>query len=474
MGQAPRELSPSASASHLFGAELRRWRVCRGLSQRRLGELVLNSGALIAKIEKADRTPNLNLARRLDGALGTGHTFQRMWSLIERESRSDGQRTGAGDAEPASDDLGPVWASSLVATVEAVGTLWRADLERRSAIIGSAWIASGFALSSRAWLASPHDAEVSRAVGRRVGQADVDALWSMCHAFADADHQLGGGYARSTVVHYINDVVHPLLEGSYTDEIGRRLMAAAARVCDLSAFMAFDSGRQGLAQRQYVQALRLAKASGNETLGVHILADMSMQAHYLNAPQALELAEAGVRTASACGSYASLARCSALAARVHAKRGDAAACWKSMTEAESALARARSADEPAWIRFFTHQQLYAEFMYAAGDLGHAAMVRRFAPAVVATTDSMQRRRVLATATLAATYATSSEDGNADADVERACAILGEIVPVAGALTSLRSLEAVNRVRRKLAPYAQQPAVKEIEDRFRIAFGAVSR
>lgn len=460
MAQAPRDLAPLVSAWHFFGAELRKCRVSRGLSQRRLGALALSSGDLICKIEKAERKPTLDLARRLDAALHTGQTFQRLW-------RAAGKPTGSSHSDSPLDDLGTRWATTVADTVKTIGRLWRADLERRSAIVGSAWVAAGFAMSSTAWLQPENDVDLSRESGRRVGQAEVAALWAMCQAFADADHRLGGGYARSTVVHYVTDVVCPLLEGSYSDEIGRGLMAAAARICDLSGFMAFDSGRQGLAQRQYIQALRLAKASGDRALGVHILADMSMQALYLRAPEALDLAEAGVRTARGCRSYASVARCLALKARAHARRGDAAACGRSMNEAESALAKVRPDEEPAWIRFFDHHQLYAEFVYAADDLGHAAMVRRFAPTALTSTDGMQRRQVLAGATVAATYV-----GRGETDVERACAILTDVVPAAGALTSLRGAEALNRVRRKLTPYAPHPAVRKIEDDLRTVAGAV--
>jgi hypothetical protein len=134
----------------------------------------------------------------------------------------------------------------------------------------------------------------------------------MNSAFTDADLRLGGGYARSTLLHYLNQVVLPLLRGSYDDTIGRELMAATADLCHLYAHMNFDSGRQGLAQRYRIQALRLAQASGNRALGAHVLAGMSMQARYLgDARQARELADAVLTTALDCGSPLTVARCSA-------------------------------------------------------------------------------------------------------------------------------------------------------------------
>jgi hypothetical protein len=62
VGQAPRELTPLESALHFFGAQLRYWRTLRMLSQAELGRRTHDSGALISKIEKGERFPNLALA----------------------------------------------------------------------------------------------------------------------------------------------------------------------------------------------------------------------------------------------------------------------------------------------------------------------------------------------------------------------------------------------------------------------------
>lgn len=96
----------------------------------------------------------------------------------------------------------------------------------------------------------------------------------MGQAFSDTNLRLGGGYARTTLMHYVNRIVLPLLHGSYSDTIGRQLMAATARLCNLCAYMSFDCGRQGLAQRYYMQALRLAQFSGNRELGANVLANI--------------------------------------------------------------------------------------------------------------------------------------------------------------------------------------------------------
>jgi hypothetical protein len=82
MGQTPRVLTPYQSAQHFFGAELRRWRTLRGLSQDALGRLVLHSGDMIGKVEKAVRSPSLELATRCDTVLRTEGALTGLWNLV--------------------------------------------------------------------------------------------------------------------------------------------------------------------------------------------------------------------------------------------------------------------------------------------------------------------------------------------------------------------------------------------------------
>jgi hypothetical protein len=260
-----------------------------------------------------------------------------------------------------------------------------------------------------------------------------------------------------------------MLDGTYSQAVGRRLLAAIARLCDLAGFMAFDSGEQGLGQRYYIQALRLAQASRDRALGAHILADMAMQAHYMgNSAEAISLARVGQRAAQQAGSYSSVARCCAMEARAHALHHDGSSCAQAMTGAEQALERVQPDDEPFWIRFFTTEQLQAEFTYAAADLGRPDEVRSFGRPVLDVAGEMERRRVLVTAALAGSYVPTDETKGGD--VDRACDVLTETLPLVQVLTTKRGVEAINQVRRRLLPYHDQPAVRELEDAFQPLIG----
>jgi len=466
-GRSLRELTPLVSGLHRLGAELRYRRVTRELSQIQLGRLIHHSGALVSKVEKAERRPGVEFCRLADEVLETSGVLTRLWHAAAPPPAPASAST-PDIAVAATDDIAEVslrWADDVSGVIEVVCRMWRSEMDRRSLLVSSAWASTGFVGPLHAWLACRPDVVTGVPAGRGgrlVGQAEVDALWAMGVSFSDADNLLGGAYARSTLVHYLDATVRPLLlHGDCTERVGREVMAAAARLCDICAFMCFDSDRHGLAQRYFVQALRLAQASGDRALAAHILGDMSVHAHHRgDADQALALATAGYEAALRGGSPADAARCAALQGRAHALRGDAAAAAKSRLLAEQAL-DVEASDVPAWIRFFTPVALTFQAQYTAADLGQCREVQRLAPAVIDTIDGRQRRKVLSTAMLAHSYLPGPGAGT-DADVDHACELLIDVLPALPSLTSARVHERVDKVRRGLIPYRDRASVRQFE------------
>ena len=467
MADKPTYINALESQRQLFGAEVRHWRAVRKLSLRQLSKCSHYSYSQLSRIESASRAPTESLAERLDRVLETDGALLGIWRRIEREAA---MQSDVG-VDPL---LGLEWSSTPASTVEIVSSLWRADLDRRDFILGAAWSAAALVDPSRRWFADAGDLDISHTGIRRVGRSEVEVMWSMARAFADADHHLGGGYARATLLQFVNHTVAPMLGGTYDTDTGRQLLTAAARLTGLGAFMCFDSAHQGLAQRYYIQALRLAKAAGARALGAHILADMSMQAYELGrSDEAVALAEAGHRAARDCGSPSTAARCSVLKARAHGLAGDAAATARALVLAEQELNRADLPDEPFWIQFFNEEQLAAEMLYAAHDLGQATQVQQYAPTVLKSSAGMQRREVLAATTLAASYLPARRGTGNVVDVDMACQVLAEALPAAAGLTSARGFASINAVRRQLAEYQAVPAVQKVEQDFARFAGATA-
>jgi DNA-binding XRE family transcriptional regulator len=93
IGRPARPLTPEVSARHRFGAELRRWRTRRGLTHRRLAALVWHSTESVAKVEKGERWPSLDLTLRCERALGAGGALLALWPAVEQQRlESDGRR----------------------------------------------------------------------------------------------------------------------------------------------------------------------------------------------------------------------------------------------------------------------------------------------------------------------------------------------------------------------------------------------
>jgi hypothetical protein len=98
-------------------------------------------------------------------------------------------------AEPEDEAPGPLtlaWGSTPAEVARIVTGLWKADMRRRD-VIASVWVAAALSEPVGRWLLDPVDQDVSCAGSRRIGRTDVDAVWSMCTAFADADRRIGGG-----------------------------------------------------------------------------------------------------------------------------------------------------------------------------------------------------------------------------------------------------------------------------------------
>ncbi|UGT58828.1 helix-turn-helix domain-containing protein [Nocardia asteroides] len=414
----------------VFGAEVRHWRTLRNLSQAALGALTADSASLICKVEKAERVCHLELAQRLDVALDTGGALTRMWQRMEQAA--------------ANTDLDTVEAADAV-------------------LPGNRWASLPLPDLLREWNSGETPASAQAGTNRRrVGQTDIAIMWSMCDALTAADRHLGGGYARESLTEFLTSTVAPALRGTYDATIAAELHTVSARLADLAGFMSFDTARHNAAVGWYRTALALAKAAGNLALGAHIFADMAMQAHHVGRrTDAITLAETAVGTARQSGSPSTIARSSALLARAHALAGDRAASARALADAEHQLDRAHPADEPAWIRFFTHEQLAAETMYVAADHRDARGVQHHAPLVLDAAGEMDRRRVLAASTLAGSH--MADPGATD--IEGAAQVLIEALPAASTVVSSRSLEAINTVRRQLAPHAQHHLVQEVEHVF---------
>ncbi|MER5182878.1 transcriptional regulator [Streptomyces sp. NPDC002896] len=361
--------------------------------------------------------------------------------------------------------VGLQFSPTVLGAIEQVCELYRSDVGRRDFLSGSSVASSALVEPSRDWLISGPDPQVSRAAGPRVGPADVAAVRSMTQALVDLDHQYGSGHVRPVVVHYLNSVVSGLLAGSYREAVGRDLFAAVARLTELAGYMAVDTGQPGLAQRYYIQALRLAQAAGDRGYGGYVLAaSMSHLAAQLGNPREIaQLARAAQEGARGRVTPRAQAMFYAAEARGHALMGDARAAQAVIGKAVSAMEQADpgSGDDPAWIAHFDEAYLADELAHCHRDLGQPdAAARQAQESLARHPQSRVRRRAIGLVLLATAQVQKRE-------VEQACHTGLRAIELLGGLRSNRGAEYLDDFQERLAPYRDEPVVREFGARLEL-------
>ncbi len=367
---------------------------------------------------------------------------------------------GMADGRNLATGIGLTFAPTVLGAIEQVCELWRSDVGRRDFLTGSTVAASALVEPSRDWLITRPDQGVARNGGARVGASDVDAVRATTQALTDLDHRFGSGHIRPVVVHYLNSVVSGLLAGSYREAVGRELFSAVARLTELAGYMAVDTGQPGLAQRYYIQALRMAQAGGDRAYGGYILAaSMSHLAASLGNPREIaQLARAAQEGARGQVTATAEAMFYAAEARGHALLGDGRAFSTVAGLALDAMERSRPEEDPAWIAHFDRAYLADELAHCHRDLGQSeSAAGRAEEALALHPRTRTRRRAIDLLLLADAQVRQRE-------VEQGCHTAGEAVVLLSGLRSDRGVEYLDDFRRRLEPYAREPAVREFEAR----------
>lgn len=221
--------------------------------------------------------------------------------------------------------------------------------------------------------------------------------------------------------------------------------------------MAFDCGRNGLAQRYLTQSLRLAQASGSRVLGAHVLAGLSDQATQLGHPyEGLNLAKAGQHGLRGTHAPAALTDLYVLQARAHAAMRDPEACAQAIDAAERAYDRINVENEPEWARFIDEAYVTGEIATSLRDIADSENAGRFAERSIAACERQgrHRRSTLSHAVLASIHAQRS-DPEASANAARTAVTLAQGTP------SVRCTRALNQVRTHLEPHGAHTAVRGV-------------
>ncbi|MGW4234359.1 regulator [Streptomyces sp. NPDC004980] len=306
----------------------------------------------------------------------------------------------------------------------------------------------------------PRQRQTDRGSGQRVGSGDVAALRSVGELFRTLDNAYGGGHARQALVRYLEHEAEPMLRGSYGETIGRRLFSAVADLTRLAGWTSYDIAAHGLAQRYFVQALRLAQAAGDRAYGSFVLITMSRQAVYLgHGREAVQLARVAQQGIGSSAPSVVMAMLHAVEARGHGVLGETRACVASLVRAERALQAARAGDDvPHWARYFDEAQLADEFGHCHRDLQQYRVSAQHAErSLQLRAPAYARSRLFCRVVLASARLGLGE-------LDQACLLGAEAAQQASEMRSVRATEYVRDFERRLEPYRDAVAVRGYRDR----------
>ncbi|MFI1830657.1 transcriptional regulator [Streptomyces sp. NPDC020412] len=363
---------------------------------------------------------------------------------------------GKASATPASTPLGGF--------IERSTAMWRGDAQHRRDVqeapvitglpaVGPVW----------EWENPPEDTDVSRAGTIRVGLGDVGTLRTARTHYEQMYRKAGGVATRSRVLAFLNSETAPLLRGSYSDATGRELHRATGGLVAVAGICAYDSDAQGLAQRYFHQALRLAKASGDRAFGGYVIALLVNQSLFLSDyRQAVAFAEAGLRTAGSAVSHALACDLYAMQAKAYSRMGDQPSAHRAMTLAERAAGLIRREVEPAETSYVQAGLLETNLADALMRLGDMRAAQTYAAEAVAV-QTHERGRIHRLATLADCQIRACEP-------ERAADTATTMLDGMEGVESRRLRDRLLKLRRTLADvrsYATADVVARIDDTLRI-------
>lgn len=449
-----------ALASRDIGALFRLLRQRAGLSQTRIGAATGNAQGRVSEIinGKYEVRSITSLTRIANGLAmpGSARSALGLAPGAANEPREPSART-----VPDTPDYrvpGPLYPATTEQAVMASTALWQADAARSQEALSAPLDPAAWNAAALAWLVSQPDGPLpDTSVGRTVGHADVVRVRASTALFAELDNRFGGAHARRSLVHFLDRDAASLLTGRYTDEVGRELHAAVAEASLLAAWTSYDCGLHGLAQRYFLQSLRLAQSAADRRLACSVLSAMSHQATYLgHAADAANLARAAHGGLRDMATPALTAQFLTMEARALARTGDTRGCGTVLAAAERAFQAPEPGRDPEFISYFTEAELAAEVAHCFRDLGDARRAAQHAALAVPSDGEYARSDFFVTVVRAEALADLG-------DAEQACSVALNALRIGEPLTSARCVTYVREFRQRLDRFGGDPMVRDFAE-----------
>ncbi|MFF2746824.1 XRE family transcriptional regulator [Kitasatospora sp. NPDC058048] len=419
---------------------------------------------------QGDLVAELNKAARRHGLLsGADKTAISRWEHWRKTPNTDSQLLIAEAFDVPLSDLEaygwPYWLPGrdeplplgAAHTVHALHDAQRAAMDRRTFMTFSAISLGGLAAQWAA--AEPAEPErlASALSGKRVDGALVDWLEGTGRTLTAMPTEQRQHTARLVDAH-LTTVTDLIEEGHYGEGTGRRLHRLAASLATTSGWHRFDRGRHWAAGKLWEAALQSANAAGDRDHGAGVLSDFAYQANWLGESKVsvdqLGHALSGVSHPTA-RSLLLLRR-----ARAHAALGDRSACYRDLSDAESALAVDVTDPPPGWCAWMSPADLAVDSGQCLLDLNRSGE----AHALIAEGMALLPRARDKTRGIFLTYQARSH--LKAKDIEQALSVTTESLDLATRIGAPRCVALVRELAPAFKPYRRVDGVPEFLDRLR--------
>ena len=475
MPQRPKDLSPARSPRHWFGAELRHWRLRRGLSQEALGLLVHVSPAMIGKIEKAERACGPELAAALDSALDTGGVLERAAALVQADadnSHADADRPRPKRTVPPAADLGrraPHDAateaavhlpSSMTALADGDfrvacrgpdGRIHFVTMPRRALLKGIA--GAGLTPALPIGLAGQPEHGTAPALQPTGNVHPVEDFRALRRSLVECDNMLGPRQLVNEVQGHIHTIQGLRQAASGRDR--RDLMQVQAEYAEFCSWLCQDSGDFRAAQYWADRSVEWSTVAGDHDLTVYTMARKAQLAGDMHEGlDAIDLAEATLRVAPVHSRL--LAMGTVFGAHGHALRGDESASEKAYEHALALVSTPPDKENARgrWLGPSYVEAHRARSLVTLGHHGEAASVFQRAIQALPTSFRRDRGLYLARAAIAQVKASGPQEAAASGTQALAIAITTGSARIFAELALLDA---------QLQPWASQDEIAEFRN-----------
>ncbi|MFE4356061.1 XRE family transcriptional regulator [Kitasatospora sp. NPDC056800] len=339
-------------------------------------------------------------------------------------------------------------------TVRALHDAQRAAMDRRSFMTFSAISLGGLAAQ---WATTEPGRLASALDGKHVDGELVDWLEDTSRKLTALPTEQRQHTVRLMDAH-LATVTELIEEGRYGEATGRRLHRLAASLATTCGWYRFDQGRHWAAGKLWEAALQSANAAGDRDHGAGVLSDFAYQATWLG--------EAGVSVGQLGHALSGVSHPTARSllllrrARAHAALGDRAACYRDLSDAESALAVGAADPAPGWCAWMGPADLAVDSGQCLLDLGRPDEARaRIAEGMALLPRARDKTRGVFLTYQARGYLEAKE-------VEQAVSVTGESLDLATRIGAPRCVALVRELAPAFEPYRRVDGVPEFLERLR--------